>query len=95
MTRSNPFPGVSSQKRKKLTPEQTAAQKAYFEEIDARGRLYVSAEEIAAMQRGLGRVDLCFGPSGTWLRPYSPHFPAMFWFLLDYRGTMAKQDARS
>ncbi len=91
MTRSAPFP-VFTSKGRTQTPEQIKREKARFEEIDARGRLYVTAEEIAAMQRGLAGlpreqrvVDLAFGPSGVWLRPYSPNFLTMFNFLLEYR----------
>lgn len=91
MTRSAPFPVVTS-KNVRQTPEQVEREKAWFEEIDARGRLYVSAEEIAAMQRGLAGlpreqrvVDLAFGPSGAWLRPNCPNFLTMFNFLLEYR----------
>jgi hypothetical protein len=87
MTRSAPFPVITS-KNVRQTPEQVEREKARFEEIDARGRLYVTAEEIAAMQRGLAAlpreqrtVDLAFGPSGAWLRPNCPNFVTMFNFL--------------
>ncbi|MER9937467.1 hypothetical protein [Mesorhizobium sp. M0088] len=91
MSRSAPFPGVNVKKVHRTT-EQIERDRARLEEIDARGRLYVSAEEIAAMQRGLAglpreqrTVDLAFGPSGAWLRPNCPNFLTMFNFLLEYR----------
>lgn len=82
--KSAPFPGANA--KVNFTPDQAAKARAHFEELDARGRLYITQEEHAAMIRQVGFVsNVSFGPSGVWLNPASHNMREMFDFIMKLR----------
>lgn len=82
--KSNPFPGANA--KVNFTPEQAEAARARFEEIDAKGRLYITQDELAAMIRQTAFVsNVSFGPSGVWLNPAARNLREMFDFIVNLR----------
>lgn len=89
--KSAPFPGANA--KINFTPEQAERARERFEEVDARGRLYISQAEHAAMMREIGFVsDVCFGGNKVWLNPASPNLRAMFDFVMRFRTAAAIED---